>query len=91
MNPKYDLLKQMDKIEREENKMKYGYLAELNNVRKAGLLEDGYTLSGSSIREVIDMGLVFRKNGYSALTNKGFWRCVLMMPIYWYYKKTHKM
>jgi len=71
--------------------MKFGYLAELNNVRKAGMLWDGNTLSGASIKQVTDMGLVMRKNGYSSLTNKGFWKCVLMMPVYFYYKKTHKM
>jgi hypothetical protein len=73
------------------NNMKFGYLAELNNVRKAGLLDDGHTLSGASIKEVIDMGLVVRKHGYSALTNKGFWRCILTIPIYLYYKAKHKM
>lgn len=70
---------------------KYEYLAELNNVRLAGMLYDGNTLSGSSIRKVANMGLVIRKNGYSALTNKGFWRCIIMMPLYKYYRWKHKM
>ena len=72
-------------------KMKFNYLAELNNVRIAKILDDGNTLGGDSIREVIRMGLVYRINGKSALTMKGFLRCILTYPIYWYYRKSHKM
>ena len=70
---------------------KHEYLAELHNVRYAGMLWDGDNLCGENIKEVANMGFVIRKNGYSSLTNKGFWECIKTIPLYWYYKKTHKM
>ena len=70
---------------------KFGYLAELHNVRKAKLLWDGNTLSGASIRKVINIGLVKRCEGFSSLTIRGFLMCVVTMPIYWWFKYTHKM